>query len=78
MPLSEACASGDEDSEPETALSVREIKEQLAELGVGFADCIEKADLTRRLAAARRGDFGGNGGSSTALVVASRAEDIDY
>ena len=77
LPLSEACASGDEDSEPETALSVREIKEQLAELGVGFADCIEKDDLTRRLAAARRGDFGGNGGSSTALVVASHAEDID-
>ena len=77
MPLPEACASGDEDSEPETALSVREIKEQLAELGVGFADCIEKDDLTRRLAAPRRGDFGGNGGSSTALVVASHAEDID-
>jgi hypothetical protein len=76
LPLPEACASGtgDEDSEPETALSVREIKEQLAELGVGFADCIEKADLTHRLAAARRG---GNGGSSTALVVASHAEDVD-
>ena len=77
LPLPEACASGDEDPEPEPALSVREIKEQLAELGVGFADCIEKADLTRRLAEARRGDFGGNGCSSTALVLAPQAEDVD-
>lgn len=77
LPLPEACASGDEDPEPEPALSVREIKEQLAELGVGFADCIEKADLTRRLAEARRGDFDGNGCSSTALVLAPQAEDVD-
>ena len=77
MPLPEACASGDEDPEPEPALSVREIKEQLAELGVGFADCIEKADLARRLAEARRGDFGGNECSSTALVLAPQAEDVD-
>ena len=77
LPLPEACASGDEDPEPEPALSVREIKEQLAELGVGFADCIEKADLTRQLAEARRGDFGGNGCSSTALVLAPQAEDVD-
>ena len=81
LPLPEACASGDEDSEPEPALSVREIKQQLAEQGVGFADCIEKADLTRRLAEARRGVFGGTGCSSTALVLAPHghpdAEEID-
>ena len=70
LPLPEACASGDEDSEPEPALSVREIKKQLAELGVGFADCIEKADLTRRLAEARRG----NSCSSTALVLGPQPE----
>ena len=79
MPLPEACVSGDEDSEPEPALSVREIKEQLAEQGVGFADCIEKADLTRRLAEARRGVFGGTGCPSTALVLAPHGhpEEID-
>lgn len=63
MPLPEACASGDEDSQPAPALSVREIKEQLTELGVDFADCIEKADLSNRLAEARRGD------GCTALII---------
>ena len=49
MRLPEACASGDEDSAPPTSLSVTEIKEQLAQLSVSFADCLEKGDLARRL-----------------------------
>ena len=73
MRLPEACASGDEESEPiaSDALSVREIKAQLTRLSVGFADCIDKAELNQRLEEAKRGAAGAGRCSSTALIVAT-------
>jgi hypothetical protein len=52
-------------------LSIKELKAELDELQVGYADCFEKSELVKRLLGARKGGQGAAAGGTSATKAAS-------